>query len=84
MPVYLGVSRGSVNPLGKGSSRMRGPKQGGTQLVFFFQRQGSVESVDLVAGVVLSDYLSAAKAVAESWTFHGRWGDLSFSARRGR
>ena len=28
-PVYLGVSLGSVNPLGKGSSRMRGPKQGG-------------------------------------------------------
>ena len=27
-PVYLGVSWGSVNPLGKGSSRMRGPKQG--------------------------------------------------------
>src|SRR3954468_19346468 len=28
-PVYLGVSLGRVNPLGKGSSRMRGPKHGG-------------------------------------------------------
>ena len=28
-PLYLGVSLGSENPLGKGSSRMRGPKQGG-------------------------------------------------------
>ena len=43
-----------------------------------------MESVDSVAGVVLSDSLSAAKAVAESRMFHGRWGDLSFSARRGR
>src|SRR3954469_5456867 len=28
-PLYLDVSLGSENPLGKGSSRMRGPKQGG-------------------------------------------------------
>ena len=28
-PLYLGVSLGSENPLGKGSSRMRGPKHGG-------------------------------------------------------
>ena len=28
-PLYLGVSLGSENPLGKGSSQMRGPKHGG-------------------------------------------------------
>ena len=43
-----------------------------------------MESVDPVVGVVLSDSLSAAKAVVESRMFHGRRGDSPFSARRGR
>ena len=43
-----------------------------------------MELVDPVAGVILSDSLSAAKAVAESRMFHGRRGDSPFSARRGR
>ena len=36
-----------------------------------------------MAGVILSDSLSAAKAVAKSRMFHGWRGDLSLSARRG-
>ena len=43
-----------------------------------------MESVHPVAGIVLSDSLSAAKAVAESRMLYGWWGDSPFSARRGR
>ena len=43
-----------------------------------------MESVDPVAGVILSNSLSAAKAVSVSRMFHGRRGDSPFSARRGR
>ena len=34
--LYLGVSLGSENPLGKGSSRMRGAKAWRADIVFFF------------------------------------------------
>ena len=43
-----------------------------------------MESVDPVAGIVLSNSLSAAKAVAESRMLNGWWGDSPFFARRGR
>ena len=46
---------GEREPFGKGLVPNAGPKTGWTQLVFFFQRQGSVESVNPVACVVLSD-----------------------------
>ena len=53
-------------PFGKGLISNAGPETRRTQLVFFFQRQGSVKSVDPVAGVVFPDSLAVAKAVAES------------------
>ena len=80
----FGRVSGEREPFGKGLVSDAGAEARWTQLIFFFKRQGSMETVDLVAGVVLSDSLSAAKVVAESRMFHGRWGDLSFSARRGR
>ena len=43
-----------------------------------------MESVIPVKGVIFSDSLSAAKAVAESRMLYGRRGDSPFSARRGR
>ena len=43
-----------------------------------------MESVDPVAGVILSDSLSAAKAVAESRMLNRRRGDSSFSSWWGR
>ena len=57
---------GEREPFGKRLVSDAGSKAGRTQLIFFFQCQGSVESVDPVAGVVLSNSLSAAKAVTES------------------
>ena len=59
---------------------MRGPKQGRPN----FQRQGSVKSVDPVAGVVFPDSLSAAKAVAKSRMINRRRGDSPFLTRRRR
>ena len=61
-----------------------GSKTGRAQLVFFFQRQGLVELVDPVAGVVLSDSLSTVEAVAESRMLNRRRGDSSFSSWWGR
>ena len=43
-----------------------------------------MKSVDPVAGVIFSDSLSAAKAVAESRMVNRRWGDSPFLARRSR
>ena len=80
----LGRVSGEREPFGEGLVSDAGPKARRTQLVFFFQRQGSVESVDPVVGVVFSDSLSVAKAVIESQMVNRRRGDSPFLARRRR
>ena len=58
------VSRESES-FGEGLISDAGAKTRRTQLIFLFQRQGSIEAIDPVAGIVFSDSFSAAKAVAE-------------------
>src|SRR3954464_3883736 len=78
----LGGISGESEPFGKGLISDAGAKAWWSQLVFFFQHQRPVESVDPEAGVVLSDSLSAAQATSESRMFYRRRGDSPLSARR--
>ena len=57
----LGCVSGEREPFGEGLVSDAGAKIRRTQLIFFLKRQGSVETVDPVAGIILSDSLSAAK-----------------------
>ena len=71
-------------PFGEGLIADLGAETGWAQRIFLFKRQGSVEAIDTVASIILSDSLSAAKAVAECRVRDRRRSGVSRSTRRGR
>ena len=71
-------------PFGEGLITNSGAEAGRAQRILLFKRQGSVEAIDPVASIILSNSLSAAKAVAESRMVNRRRGDSPLLAGRER
>ena len=71
-------------PSGEGLILNSGAETGRAQRIFFFKCQGSVETIDSMASIILSDSLSEAKAVAECQMRDRRRSGVPRSTRRGR
>ena len=76
----LGCISRESEPFGEGLISDAGAEARRPQLVFFFQHQGPVKSVDPVPSIILSDSLSAAEVATESRMLNRRRGDSPFSS----